>query len=207
MSSCTLAGEDNSPVRRSRWTNEIVSLDWDVEHKRFEREMFGLVRALGFKAYKRAKRPKVCWNDMVDDACIFAWRAWRSLRLRGLDPQAIGAYAIADRAVLSTLQGARFQPLSARGDRSHADSIYNRRNGVKVRSNKESWQLEGAVGDGQEESDLIADWESFKAALGGDDRQLVESLEANDVEALSAVKSLKRRKRLLADQFRAFRAG
>lgn len=117
-------------------SNEAVTLDWDVEHARFEKEMFVLVRALGFKAMKRAGRPKSCWNDMVDDACIFAWRAYRSLRLRGLDPQDVGVYAIADRAVLSTLQGARFQPVGT-GSRSYADSIYRKANAVKVRSNRE----------------------------------------------------------------------
>src|SRR3954447_24323322 len=97
----TLAGVDNSPVGSKQMADEIVTLDWDHEHARFEREMFGLVRALGFKALKRARRPLACWNAMVDDMVIFAWRAWRSLRLRGLEPQEIGIWAIADRAVRS----------------------------------------------------------------------------------------------------------
>ena len=75
------------------------------------------------------------------------------------------------------------------GDRSWADSIHNKRNGVKVRSNKEDWQLEGAVGDGQEESDLMADWATWKETLGDDDRRLVEALEAGDMEAVKAIKS------------------
>lgn len=37
--------------------------------------------------------------------------------------------------------------------------------------------------------------------------EIVEALEADDVKGLGAVKSLKRRKRALADGFRAFRAG
>ncbi len=188
-------------------TNETGNLDWNVEHGRFEREMFGLVRALGFKAYKRARRPKVCWNDMVDDACIFAWRAWRSLRLRGLEPQTLGIWSIADRAVLSTLQGAVFQHIGTMGDRSHADSIHNKRNGVKVRSNKEDWQLEGATGDGQEDSDLMADWLRWRETLGSDDRVIVEALESGESANLESVKILKHRRRLLADRFREFRAG
>lgn len=186
---------------------ETITLDWAHEHARFEKEMFGLVRALGFKALKRARRPKPCWNDMVDDACIFAWRAWRSLRLRGMEPQVVGVYAIADRAVLSTLQGARFQPLSARGDRSHADSIHNKRNNVRVRSNREDWQLVRVAGHGQDESDLMADWAAWKETLGDDERELVKSLEANDIEKVKANKGFSRRKRALADGFREFRAG
>ncbi len=187
--------------------NETITLDWDVEHARFEKEMFGLVRALGFKALKRARRPKAFWNDMVDDMVIFAWRAWRSLRLRGLDPQDIGAYAISDRAVLSSLQGARFQPIGTMGDRSWADSVHNKRNGVKVRSNREDWQLTGSVGDGQDESDLLTDWTNWKETLGEDDRGLVEAFEAGDLEPVKAIKNAKRRKRALADGFRAFRSG
>lgn len=186
-------------------SNEAVTLDWDVEHARFEKEMFGLVRALGFKALKRARRPKACWNDMVDDMVIFAWRAWRSLRLRGLEPQEIGVWAISDRAVRSSLQGARFQPVGTMGDRSWADSIHNMANGVKVRSNREEWQLTGSVGDGQDESDLIADWIDWKGSLGEDDRGLVEALESGDVEGVKVVKGVKRRKRALADGFREFR--
>src|SRR6478672_10953156 len=119
---------------------------------------------------------------MVEDMQIFAWRAWRSLRLRGLEPQEIGIWAIADRAVRSSLQGARFQPIGTMGDRSHADSIHNKGNGVKVRSNKEAWQMEGAVVDGQEETDLMADWGSWKETLGKDDLDLVKALEAGDPE-------------------------
>lgn len=137
---------------------EIDTLEWDHEHGRWEREMRGLVRALGWKALKRARRPKACWNDMVEDMVIFSWRAWRSLRLRGLEPQDIGVWAISARAVRSSLQGARFQPVGTMGDRSWADSIHNKNNGLKVRSNKEDWQLEGVVGDGQDDSDLMADW-------------------------------------------------
>lgn len=186
--------------------DETITPDWDVEHKRFEREMFGLVRVIAFKAYKRARRPKFYFNSMVEDACIFAWRAWRSLRLRGLDPQDIGAYAIADRAVLSTLQGARFQPVGTMGDRSHADSIYNKKNGVKVRSNKEDWQLEGSTGDGQEDSDLMADWATWKESLPHEGRMVVQALEAGNTASLMGVKNSKRRKRLLADRFREYRA-
>lgn len=187
--------------------DETITPGWNHEHKRFEAELMGLVRALGWKYLKRARRPKPAWNDMVEDMVIFAWRAWRSLRLRGLEPQEIGIWAIADRAVRSSLQGARFQPVGTMGDRSWADSIHNKRNGVKVKNNKEVWQLEGATGDGQEEPDLMADWATWKEKLKDDDRRLVQALESGDAEALSAVKSLKRRKRALADGFRAFRAG
>lgn len=187
--------------------DETTKLDWDHEHARWEKEMRGLVRALGWKALKRARRPRACWGDMITDMEIFSFRAWRSLRLRGLEPQEIGIWAIADRAVRSSLQGARFQPLQARGDRSHADSIYNRRNGVKIKNNREDWQLEGAVGDGQEASDLMADWESWKGKLGPEDRAIVEALEAGNTASLMGVKNAKRRKRALADGFREFRRG
>jgi len=110
--------------------DETITPDWNHEHKRFEAELMGLVRALGWKYLKKARRPRAAWNDMVEDMVIFAWRAWRSLRLRGLEPQEIGIWALADRAVRSSLQGARFQPLQARGDRSHADSIHNQRRGM-----------------------------------------------------------------------------
>jgi hypothetical protein len=93
------------------------------------------------------------------------------------------------------------------GDRSWADSVHNKSNGVKVRSNREEWQLTGAVGDGQDESDLTADWATWKASLEGDDRVIVEALEAGDMERLVSIKSLKRRKRALADGFREFRRG
>ena len=201
----TLAGVDNSPVGSKQMADEIVTLDWDHEHARFEREMFGLIRVLGFKALKRTRRPKACWNDVVDDMVIFAWRACRSLRLRGLEPQEIGVCASSDRAVRSSLQGARFQPVGTMGDRSWSDSVHNQRNGVKIRSNTKEWQLEGAVGDGQEDSDRIADWRSWKATLGEYDQQIVEALEAGDMERLVSIKGLKRRKRALADGFRAFR--
>lgn len=183
-----------------------TELDWKVEHKRFEVELLGLVRALGWKYLKRARRPKAAWNDMVEDMAIFAWRAWRSLRLRGLEPQTIGIWAIADRAVRSSLQGARFQPIGTMGDRSWADSIHNKRNGLKVRSNKEEWQLEEATGDGQEDSDLMVDWLRWKETLGADDRVIVEALELGGLVDLESVKSLKRRRRVLADRFREFRA-
>jgi hypothetical protein len=186
---------------------KTVTPDWDVEHKRFEAELLGLVRALGWKYLRRARRPKACWQDMIDDMQIFAWRAWRSLRLRGLEPQAIGIWAISDRAVRTSLQGAVFRPIGVMGDRSHADSIHNKRNGVKVRNNKEVWQLEGSTGDGHEDSDLLSDWTTWKDTLAADDRMIVEALEAGDLETVKAIKGIKSRKRALADGFRAFRAG
>src|SRR4051794_23217716 len=72
MRFCTLAGVDNSPARSKQMpdTNEIVTLNWGVEHARFEKELLGLVRALAWRYLKRAKRPKVCWNDMCDDMQI-----------------------------------------------------------------------------------------------------------------------------------------
>lgn len=115
---------------------------------------------------------------MITDMEIFSWRAWRSLRLRGLEPQDIGVWAISDRAVRSSLQGARFQPVGTMGDRSWADSIHNKRNGAKVRNNQEDWQLEGSTGDGQKHSDLMADWEAWRETHRDDDRMIVEALEA-----------------------------
>jgi hypothetical protein len=204
----TLTGVDNSPVRRDMMaeTYEIVSLNWDVEHKRWETEMRGLVRAMGWKALKRLRRPKACWEDMVSDMEIFSWRAWRSLRLRAREPQEIGIWAIADRAVRSSLQGARFQPIGTMGDRSWADSIHNKRNNVKVKSNREDWQLVRVAGDGQDEGDLLSDWSAWKATLGDDEHELVQALEANDIEKVKSVKGVQRRKRALADGFREFRA-
>lgn len=187
--------------------DETITLNWANEHARFEKELLGLVRALAWRYLKRAKRPKVCWNDMCDDMQIFAWRAWRSLRLRGLEPQTIGIWAIADRAVRSSLQGARFQPIGTMGDRSWADSIHNKRNGLKVRSNREAWQLVRVAGDGQDESDLVADWQAWKETLGDDDRGVVEALETGDTQDVTAIKGLSRRRRVLADGFRDYRQG
>lgn len=187
-------------------SDEIVTPDWTTEATRWERELRGLVRAMGWKALKRLRRPKACWDDMVADMEIFSWRAWRSLRLRGLEPQSIGIWALADRAVRTSLQGGRFQPIGTMGDRSHADSIHNKRNGVKVRSNREDWQLTMATGDGQDESDLMSDWASFKQTLQDDERALVASLEAGDTSVLVDVKNPKRRKRALADRFLEFRS-
>jgi hypothetical protein len=188
-------------------TEQIQAINWNVEHSRWEKEMRGLVQALGWKALKRLRRPKACWDDMITDMEIFSWRAWRSLRLRGLEPQELGVWSISDRAVRSSLQGAGFPPIGTMGDRSWADSIHNKRNGVRVKNNREDWQLTGAIGDGQDESDLIADWETWKAMLGDDDQELVEVLEMGDTESLATSKGLKRRKRVLADRFRAYRAG
>lgn len=186
---------------------ETITLDWNVEHARFEKELLGLTRAIGWKALKRLRRPKAAWDDMIEDMQIFAWRAWRSLRLRGLEPQEIGIWAIADRAVRTSLQGAVFRPIGTMGDRSWADSVHNKRNGVKVRSNREDWQLTRAVGDGQEDSDVMADWNDWKSSLDDDDRALIQALESGDTAALKDVKGLKRRKRLLADRFKAYRQG
>lgn len=187
--------------------DETIKLDWDHEHARWETEMRGLVRALGWKALKRLRRPKAAWDDMITDMEIFSWRAFRSLRLRGLEPQEIGIWAIADRAVRSSLQGARFQPIGTMGDRSWADSIYNKRNGLKVRSNREDWQLTRVAEGDQDESDILTDWTEWKGTLGSEDKELVEALEAGDPESVKAITGIKRRKRALADGFRAFRAG
>ena len=169
--------------------------------------MRGLVRALGWKYLKRARRPQACWEDMVSDMEIFSWRAWRSLRLRGLEPQKIGIWAIADRAVRSSLQGARFQPVGTMGDRSWADSVHKKRNNVRVRNNREGWQLEGATGDGQDESDLLADWRTWKETLGDEERELVDVLETNGATDVKSIEGPGRRKRALADEFRAYRQG
>ncbi len=142
---------------------------------------------------------------MIDDMQIFAWRAWRSLRLRGLEPQSIGIWAIADRAVRTSLQGAVFRPIGTMGDRSWADSIHNKRNGVKIKSNRDDFQLTTVVGDGQDESDLLADWNAWKETLQDDERALMLALETGDTSALRDVKSLKRRKRALANRFQEFR--
>jgi hypothetical protein len=202
----TLAGEQRVTCQETKMADETITLDWAHEHARWEKEMRGLVRAMGWKALKRLRRPKACWEDMVSDMEIFSWRAWRSLRLRAREPQEIGIWAISDRAVRSSLQGARFQPIGTMGDRSHADSIYNKRNGLKIRSNREEWQLEGATGDGQDESDLLSDWNAWKKTLGGDDRGMVEGLEVGDTKDVKLSKGVSRRKRALADGFREFRA-
>jgi hypothetical protein len=198
---------DTLTYQEMQMSEQVQEIDLSVEHVRWQREMRGLVRALGWKALKRAGRPKKCWDDMISDMEVFSWRAWRSLRLRGLEPQEIGVWAISDRAVRSSLQGARFQPVGTMGDRSWADSIYNKRHGLKVRSNREDWQLTGAVEGEQEESDLLADWATWKAGLNEVDRAIVEALETGDTKALTSTKGSKRKKRLLADRFREFRRG
>lgn len=184
-----------------------VTPEWNDEHARWESEMRGLVRALGVKALRRAHRPRACWDDMIIDMEITSWAAWRSLRLRGFEPRAVGVWAVSNQAVQAVMGGRAFRPLQARGDRSWADSLYNRRNGVRVKSNRESWRLDGAVGDGQEDSDLMADWNAWKGTLDGDDLELVEALEAGDTAAPLKVKNLKRRKRFLANMFKEFRNG
>lgn len=187
--------------------NALSVIDWDVEHGRWEREMRGLTRALGLKALSRARRPRACWNDMVEDMEIASWQAWRSLRLRGMEPRVIGVWAVSDQAVRSVMLGRAFRPLQARGDRSHADSIHNRRNGVKVRSNREDWHLTGTVEGDQEQSDLMSDWASWKASLQGESRELVEALEsgAGNDNLKARFGDLKRKKRALADEFRVYR--
>ena len=122
-----------------------------------------------------------------------------------MEPQKIGIWAIADRAVRTSLQGGRFQPIGTMGDRSWADSVHNKRNGVKVRSNRQSWQLSGVVGDGQDEIDMVTDWTTWKESLGDDERELVEVLEREDSGATKNFKGIKQRKRVLADGFLEFR--
>ena len=102
-------------------SDERGEIDWKNEGERFEREIYGLVRAMMVKAMRRHNRPYIAFGDMVDDAAIFAWRSWHSLRLRGLEPQEIGIWAIADQCVRMVLGGVQFRPVG-RGDRCWADS-------------------------------------------------------------------------------------
>ena len=99
----------------------VGEIDWTHEGERFEKEIYGLVRAMMVKAMRRHNRPYIAFGDMVDDAAIFAWRSWHSLRLRGLEPQEIGVWAIADQCVRMVLGGIQFRPVG-RGDRCWADS-------------------------------------------------------------------------------------
>lgn len=185
----------------------MAELNWDVEHARWEREMRGLVRSLGFEILRMRHRPKACWPDMITDMEITSWAAWRSLRMRSYEPQDLGVYAISLRCVRQVMAGRAFRPLQARGDRSWADSVHNRRNGVQVRTNQDDFRFSGAVDGEQEESDLKSDWETWKASLTDENRELVEALESGDMERFKAIRGVKRRKRLLADQFREFRRG
>jgi len=109
----------------------MSEIDWEHEGERFEVEIYGLVRALMVKAMRRRKRPYIAFGDMVYDAAIFAWRSWHSLRLRGLEPQEIGIWAIADQCVRMVLGGIQFRPVG-RGDRCWADSPYNPRNNCEA---------------------------------------------------------------------------
>jgi hypothetical protein len=45
-----------------------------------------------------------------------------------------------------------------------------------VKSNRVEWQLTGVVREGQDESDLMSDWETWKETLAADDRGIVEAL-------------------------------
>lgn len=183
--------------------DEIVTLDWDHEHARWEKEMTGL-RLEGPEAGKAAAgvmgRHDHRHGDFQLAGVAVAPAPWpRTPGDRDLGHCRSGRPVVAQKCPL---------PADRRdGDRSHVDSIHNKRKGVKVRSNREEWQLTGAVGDGQDESDLTADWATWRELLGTHDRGFVEALETGDVESVETIKNAKRRKRDLADEFRVFRAG
>jgi hypothetical protein len=44
--------------------SENVTIDWTIEHRRYETEMHGLVRALCWRLYKKAKRPNLLRNSL-----------------------------------------------------------------------------------------------------------------------------------------------
>jgi hypothetical protein len=117
---------------------------------------------------------------------ITSWAAWRSLRLRGYEPRDVGVYAISLRCVRQVMGGRDFRPLQSRGDRSWADSLFNKRNG-RIKTNLDDWQISGRVEGEQEESDLMADWSTWKATLGDDDKELVAVLEAGDTQGQRAL--------------------
>ena len=160
----------------------VGEIDWKNEGERFEREIYGLVRAMMVKAMRRHNRPYIAFGDMVDDAAVFAWRSWHSLRRRGLEPQAIGIWAIADQAVRMVLGGREFRPVG-RGDRCWADSPYNPRNGCEAHDFA-PWNTPAAHDEGPEAIGLEDDFEAWLDTLLERDRGIVTAYRggASDTE-------------------------
>lgn len=183
-------------------------IDWRHEGERFEREIYGLVRAMTVKAMRRLNRPYIAFGDMVDDAAIFAWRSWRSLRLRGLEPQEIGIWAIADQCVRMVLGGIQFRPVG-RGDRCWADSPYNPRNGCEAHD-LAPWHVLASHEEGPEEVGLEDDFTAWFDTLPERDRAIVLALQGGTSDADVAesiglsVKTLKSVKKRLSESFKGW---
>ena len=126
------------------------------------------------KAMRRLNRPYIAFGDMVDDAAIFAWRSWRSLRLRGLEPQEIGIWAIADQCVRMVLGGVQFRPVG-RGDRCWADSPTTPRNNCEAHDFA-PWNTPASHDEGPEAVALEDDFEAWLDTLPERDRGIVMAL-------------------------------
>jgi hypothetical protein len=180
-------------------------IDWRHEGERFEREIYGLVRAMMVKAMRRLDRPYIAFGDMVDDAAIFAWRSWRSLRLRGLEPQEIGIWAIADQCVRMVLGGVQFRPVG-RGDRCWADSPYNPKNNCEAHD-LAPWHVPASYDEGPEMVGLGDDFTAWFDTLPERDRIVVTGLKGGASDAEVAEQSglrpegMKGRHRRLAKSF------
>jgi hypothetical protein len=183
-------------------------IDWRHEGERFEREIYGLVRAMMVKAMRRLDRPYIAFGDMVDDAAIFAWRSWRSLRLRGLEPQEIGIWAIADQCVRMVLGGVQFRPVG-RGDRCWADSPYNPRNNCETHDFA-PWNTPATHDEGPEWLGVEDDFTAWLDTLPERDRGIVIAYRggASDAEVAGAFglrpEGMKGRRRRLANSLRAW---
>ena len=134
-------------------------IDWKNEHQRFEKEIYGLVRAMMVKAIRRLNRPYIAFGDMVDDAAIFAWRSWRSPAAAG--PGAAGSrlWAIADQCVRMVLGGIQFRPVG-RGDRCWANSPYNPRNNFEAHD-LAPWVVPASHDEGPEMVGLEDDFQAW----------------------------------------------
>lgn len=159
----------------------MSEVDLKHEQGRFEREIYGLVRAMMVKAMRKYNRPYIAFGDMVDDAAIFAWRSWRSLRLRDLEPQQIGVWAIADQAVRMVLGGIQFRPVG-RGDRCWAESPYNPRNNCEAHDFA-PWNTPARHDDGPVEVDLEDDFGAWLDTLPEHDRAVVAALRGGATDA------------------------
>lgn len=149
----------------------VGQIDWTHEGQRFEREIYGLVRAMMVNAMRKYRRPYIAFGDMVDDDAIFACRTWRSLRQRGLEPQEVGIWAIADQAVRMVLGGREFRPVG-RGDRCWADSPYNPRNNFEAHDFA-PWNVPVTHDEGPETIDLDDDFGAWLGTLDEQDRGIV----------------------------------
>jgi hypothetical protein len=183
-------------------------IDWRHEGERFEREIYGLVRAMMVKAMRRLDRPYIAFGDMVDDAAIFAWRSWRSLRLRGLEPQEIGIWAIADQCVRMVLGGVQFRPVG-RGDRCWADSPYNPRNNCEAHD-LAPWHVPASHDEGPDMAGLEDDFTAWLDTLPERDRGIVMAYrdgtsDADVAESIGLpIKTLKGLKKRLAESFKGW---